>query len=202
MGGDRQHWDRVYTEHAVDAVSWFEETPHSSLAMIDGLGLPLDAPIVDVGGGASRLAAELVDRGYRDVTVADMSGEAMSRARDGLSHSGRVNCVLADVRGHDFRRRFAVWHDRAVFHFMVSTADQRAYLQTVARSIGSGGHVILATFGPDGPARCSGLPVVRYDGDTLAAAFDGVAELAGSHVEHHRTPSGADQEFLFAHLIG
>jgi protein-L-isoaspartate O-methyltransferase len=138
MGGERQHWERVYTEHAVDAVSWFEAIPRTSLAMIDALELSLDAPIVDIGGGASRLAAVLAGRGYRDVTVADISAEAMRRAREELSDADRVNWVLADVRDHDFARRFAAWHDRAVFHFMVSAADQHAYLHTVAHSVAPG----------------------------------------------------------------
>ena len=123
-----QHWERIYTEKAPDAVSWFEAVPRASLAMIDELALPLDAPIVDVGGGASKLAAELVERGYTDVTVADISGEALERARDGFAAADRVAWVVADVRAHDFGRRFRLWHDRAVFQFMVAAEDRRAYV--------------------------------------------------------------------------
>jgi SAM-dependent methyltransferase len=200
VSGEREHWERVYTERAPDAVSWFESVPRSSLAMFDALELSLDAPIIDVGSGASRLGSELLRRGYSDITVADISSEALRRARDGLSEPDRIKWVLGDVRGHDFERRFAVWHDRAVFHFMVSAADRDAYLDTLAGSIAPRGHVILATFGPDGPTRCSGLPVVRYDADTLAAALGDGFELVCSHLERHRTPSGAEQQFLFAHL--
>jgi SAM-dependent methyltransferase len=124
---EREHWDRVYAEHATDAVSWFEPVPSSSLAMIDGLGIPLDAPIVDVGGGASRLAAELLYRGYSNITVIDISGAALERAREDFAGAEEITWVLADVRDHSFGRRFALWHDRAAFHFMVTGEDQRAY---------------------------------------------------------------------------
>jgi hypothetical protein len=108
--------------------------------------------------------------------------------------------VVADVRSHDFGRRFGLWHDRAVFHFMVSAEDRRAYLATLERSIEPSGHVVMATFGPDGPTRCSGLPVARYGADALAAMIGERAELKSWHLEEHRTPSGARQQFLFAHL--
>lgn len=201
MATEREHWERVYAEMAPDAVSWFEPTPRSSLAMIDELELPLDAPIVDVGGGASGLAGELLRRGYTDLTVVDISSEALERAREPLAEPDRITWVVADLRNHDFGRRFALWHDRAVFHFMVEPGDREAYLGTLKRSIASPGHVIVASFGPEAPPRCSGLPVARYDADALAAAFDGHAELVSSHLEIHRTPSGTPQQFLFAHLI-
>jgi SAM-dependent methyltransferase len=200
MSGEREHWEGVYADKAPDAVSWFESVPRSSLAMVEELGMRLDAPIVDVGGGASRLAAQLLGRGYSDITVVDISARALERACGDFPGAGRITWVLADVRSHDFRRRFALWHDRAVFHFMVSAEDQRAYLATLARSLEPRGHVILATFGPDGPTRCSGLPVARYSADALAVTIGDHAELLSWHLEDHRTPSGASQQFLFAHL--
>lgn len=201
MPAGREHWERVYAEKAPDSVSWFEWTPRASLAMIEELALPLDAPIVDVGGGASSLAGELLSRGYTDLTVVDISAEALERARESLREPDRITWVVADLRDHDFGRRFALWHDRAVFHFMVEPGDREAYMETLERSIASPGHVIVATFGPEGPTRCSGLPVERYDAAALAAAFDGRAALISSHLEIHRTPSGTPQQFLFAHLI-
>jgi SAM-dependent methyltransferase len=200
MQGDREHWERVYTERKPDAVSWFEPFPRSSLAMIDALGLPLDAPIVDVGGGASRLAAELARRGYTDITVVDISAEALKRARQGFLEADRIEWVLADIREHDFGRRFALWHDRAVFHFMVSPKDRSAYLTTLECSLEPTGHVAMATFGPEGPTRCSGLPVARYGAGGLAATLGDRAALVSSHLEQHRTPSGASQQFLYAHF--
>ena len=200
MSAEREHWERVYAGKAPDTVSWFEPVPRSSLAMIAKLGMRLDAPIVDVGGGASRLAAELLHRGYSDITVIDISSGALEQARESFSEADQITWVLADVRSHDFGRRFGLWHDRAVFHFMVSAGDQRAYLATLARSLEPCGHVILATFGPDGPTRCSGLPVARYGANTLAATIGDRAELVSSHLEEHRTPFGTSQQFLFAHL--
>jgi SAM-dependent methyltransferase len=200
MRREREHWDQLYAERDPNQVSWFEPVPASSLAIIEDLDLPLDAPIADVGGGASWLAAELVRRGYADVTVVDISGEALDRARAGFEDAGRVEWVLADVRDHDFGRRFALWHDRAMFHFMVSPEDRAAYLATLKRSLEPSGHVVMATFGPEGPTRCSGLPVARYGAEELAATIAERASLVFSHLEQHRTPGGASQQFLYAHL--
>ena len=202
MRHQREHWKRIYTEKAPDAVSWFEAVPRASLAMIDELALPLDAPIADVGGGASHLAAELVDRGYTDVTVADISGEALERARDGFASADRVTWVIADVRAHDFGRRFRLWHDRAVFQFMVAAEDRRAYVATLERSLDPGGHAILATFGPDGPTRCSGLPVARYGPRELAAELGGGLDLASSREVVHTTPAGTAKQFIYARFAG
>jgi SAM-dependent methyltransferase len=200
VSGEREHWEEIYDERAPDTLSWFESVPRSSLSMVQALGMPLDAPIVDVGGGASQLAAELLSRGYLDITVADISARALERACEDFPEADRISWVLADVRNYDFGRRFAVWHDRAVFHFMVSAEDQRAYLATLERSLEPAGHVILATFGPDGPTCCSGLPVARYSADALAVTIGDRANLVSWQLEDHRTPSGASQQFLFAHL--
>jgi SAM-dependent methyltransferase len=197
-GVARDHWARVYADKEPDRVSWYEAVPRASLAAIDRLGLPSDAPILDVGGGASRLAQELVRRGHTDVTVADISARALERARQGFAESGRVEWVEGDIREHDFGRRFAVWHDRAVFHFMVSPEDRERYLATMRRSVETDGHVLIATFGPDGPTRCSGLPVARYGADELAEAVG--FRLVSSHLENHLTPGGATQQFLYAEL--
>jgi 2-polyprenyl-3-methyl-5-hydroxy-6-metoxy-1,4-benzoquinol methylase len=200
MSDDSAHWDKVYSSKPIDQVSWFEAIPRSSLSMIEALGLPNEAPIVDVGGGVSTLAEELLARGHSDVTVVDISEEALQHAREGFPGADRVNWVVADVRNHDLGRRFAVWHDRASFHFMVSAEDREAYLATLERSIEPGGHVIVATFGPEGPSSCSGLPVMRYSADSLAATVAGRAEVVSAHLEDHRTPSGKAQQFLFADL--
>jgi SAM-dependent methyltransferase len=198
VSDDRAHWEAIHGQNDPDELSWFEPAPRTSLAMIDELDLRPDVPIVDVGGGTSRLARELVTRGHTDVTVADLSGAALERARNGFTGADRVTWVVADVRTHDFGRRFALWHDRAVFHFMVGDEDRHGYLATLERSVEPGGHVILATFGPDGPTRCSGLPVTRYGAAELAAELGGVFELRGEREVSHTTPSGADQAFVYA----
>jgi SAM-dependent methyltransferase len=194
-------WQRTYAEHPVSELSWTEAVPTTSLDLIAEAELPRDAALIDVGGGASGLAGELVHAGYSEVTVADISTEALDRAQADLGEdAGRVTWIEADLRDHDFGRRFDLWHDRAVFHFMVDAADRRGYLSTLERTLRPGGHLILATFGPDGPERCSGLPVKRYDAEAISQTLGAEFETVSSRLADHRTPSGRRQEFLFSHL--
>lgn len=195
------HWQGVYERHDPHQVSWYEPTPDTSLALIASADLPLDAAIIDVGGGASRLAAELVGLGHEDVTVADISAQALERAQAELGEAAaKVTWIVADVRGHDFGRRFDLWHDRAVFHFMVEPADREGYLAVLRRSLRPGGHLILATFGPEGPTECSGLPTNRYDADQLTALLAPDFRLAASQLADHTTPSGSRQQFVYTHF--
>jgi SAM-dependent methyltransferase len=195
----RSHWETVYSERSPDAVSWYEQVPERSLKLIESMGLPADAPIIDVGGGASSLAARLLAAGHTDVTVADISQEALARARAALgADAERVDWIEADVREADLGRVFELWHDRAVFHFMVDPADRRGYLATLRRSLRPGGRLMLATFGPEGPTRCSGLPVRRYGADALTSELGPDFEQLGSELHLHRTPSGSEQQFLYA----
>ncbi|MGE5408701.1 MAG: class I SAM-dependent methyltransferase, partial [Syntrophothermus sp.] len=183
------------------ALSWTEPAPTTSLELIAEAAIPLDAAIIDVGGGASMLAGELLLAGYADVTVADISAAALARARSELGEAGgRVRWIETDVRRADFGRAFALWHDRAVFHFMVSEEDRRAYLRTLGRSLAPGGHLVLATFGPEGPSECSGLPVRRYDAAAIAGLLGEEYELVSARLHEHRTPRGAAQQFVYAHL--
>lgn len=195
------HWQRRYSENPTGSLSWTEELPRTSLDLIEGAALPREAAIVDVGGGASRLAGELIQRGYGDVTVADISAKAMEQAQADLGEdAARVRWIEADVRSHDFGRHFDLWHDRAVFHFMVDEADRQAYLSVLDRSLKSSGHLILAIFGPQGPTECSGLPVRRYDAAGLSDLLGDEYELLSSRRQDHRTPSGNVQQFTYAHL--
>jgi SAM-dependent methyltransferase len=195
------HWQQVYEERDPDEVSWFEQTPERSLAMIEGAVPHKDAAIIDVGGGASRLAGELLRRGYGDITIADISAEALEQARRELGErADEVVWVQADVRDQAFGRRFDLWHDRAVFHFMVDDADREAYLATLRDSVSLEGQVIIATFGPEGPEQCSGLPVRRYGADELAAQLGPQFDLVDSELGVHETPSGYEQQFLWAHF--
>ena len=196
-----RHWDAVYSQKDPAEVSWFEASPRLSLELIDSLALEKSAPIIDVGGGASRLAGALLERGFEDVTVADISERALGHARARLAHRAEaITWEVADVRNHDFGREFALWHDRAVLHFMVEPDDQAAYLDTARRSVMPGGHAIVATFAPDGPAQCSGLPVRRYSAEELRAAFGSDFTLAAARRAEHETPSGASQRFTYVHL--
>jgi rhodanese-related sulfurtransferase/ubiquinone/menaquinone biosynthesis C-methylase UbiE len=195
------HWRRKYGEHGTEELSWTEATPRLSLELIQEAALPLDAAIVDVGGGASRLAAELVGLGHTDVTVVDIAAEALERARSDLGQgAANVTWVEADIRAHEFDRTFDLWHDRALFHFLVSAPDHDAYLALLGRTLNPGGNLILATFGPDGPTRCSGLPVRRYDAEAISQTLGADFELVSSQLAEHRTPSGSNQQFLYAHL--
>ncbi|MDX6590571.1 MAG: hypothetical protein QOI84_1845 [Solirubrobacterales bacterium] len=195
------HWQRTYRDHNIEELSWTETVPDTSLTMIGESAVPLDAAIIDVGGGASRLAAELLRCGYSDVTVADISAEALDRASAELAEeTSRMNWIEADARDHDFDRRFDLWHDRALFHFLVEPDDRDGYLAVLRRSLQPGGHLILATFGPQGPTQCSGLPVDRYDAAAISRTLGGEFELISSQLAEHRTPAHRAQQFLYAHL--
>jgi SAM-dependent methyltransferase len=196
-----EHWSSVWSRGDPASKSWFEPVPDISLALIEEAGLPRDAAVADVGGGASGLAVELLHRGHRDVTVVDVSAEALAAARERLGDAaGSVDLVQADVLHHDFGRRLDLWHDRALLHFMVAAADRAAYVDAAARAVRPRGHLVVATFGPDGPTRCSGLDVRRYGEDELAETLAPAFEPVSSRLVEHRTPSGAEQQFLYAHL--
>ena len=194
--GDRaDHWDATYAERGAEDVSWFQSEPHTSLALFDALGVHRDAAVVDVGGGASALVDRLVAHGYVDLTVVDISEVGLDLARDRVGDAAKVEWVVSDVLTWAPDRRYDLWHDRAVFHFLTDPDDRAAYLATLTEAVPTGA-VILATFAPDGPETCSGLPVARYGPDELADLlpdFDVVAARRDVHV----TPWGAEQPFTF-----
>lgn len=194
-----RHWQGVHESKAPEQNSWFEPSPEHSLRLIEVLDLPLDAAIVDVGGGTSHFAGELLARGYEDVTVTDVSEAALERAQADLGqHAGDVTWVAGDIRTQDLGREFDLWHDRAVFHFQVEAADRDAYLASLRRSLASEGGVVVATFGPAGPTSCSGLPVRRYGADELDAELGDEFDLTASELLEHITPSENPQQFLYA----
>ncbi len=196
-----RHWDAAYERRGPEGVSWFQPTPALSLSLIASLALPPDAPVVDVGGGASALAGALLAAGARDVCVVDLSATALAHARARLgAEAGRVEWIEADVRDWRPGRAYALWHDRAVFHFMATADDRDAYLRTVRAAVAPGGHVVVATFAADGPTQCSGLPVARYDAPGLAAAFGDGFRSVRSEREVHRTPGGSRQAFTWVLL--
>lgn len=197
---DRQaHWQNVYVSKEDTSVSWFQERPATSLRLIEGHAQP-GAHIIDVGGGASRLVDHLVALGYR-VTVLDIAEAALAKARTRLGDAAAtVDWVTADITRWRPAAPMDVWHDRAVFHFLTEDEDRRAYAAAMAAGVARGGHAILGTFALDGPERCSGLPVCRYDANGLAAQFADAFTLVDECREEHRTPAGTAQRFQFSVL--
>lgn len=195
----RRHWEQVYGSKRPEEVSWFQPRAALSLALIRDAVPDRGATILDVGGGASTLADDLVRAGYRRVHVLDLSWSALDHARRRLGRdSGAAAWVVADVlRAPLASASVALWHDRAVFHFLTDPADRDRYVREVRRVVRPSGLVLVATFAADGPQRCSGLPVARYAPDELHAVFGGGFELVSAHREIHRTPSGAPQPFTY-----
>lgn len=194
------HWNGVWAGRDPDLVTWFQAIPRRSLELITEVARPSD-PVVDVGGGASRLVDHLLDLGYTDVTVVDLAASALDASRARLvSRAGDVTWVVADARELRLARPVAVWHDRAVFHFLTAAEDRAAYVAACCRALRSGGHAVIATFGPDGPETCSGLPTCRYDAAQLAAEFGPDFELVEAAEETHVSPTGVEQQFTYALL--
>lgn len=195
------HWEKIYTEKAPDAVSWYRPHLERSLELIEHATPTRSAAIIDVGGGESTLVDDLLNRGYENITVLDISQTAIDATRGRLGKaSGRVHWLVADITkaelGHS---AYDVWHDRAVFHFLTAASDRIAYVRQVAGAVKPGGHVIVSTFGPEGPAKCSGLDVVRYDAESLHGEFGIHFRLLGSSKELHQTPFGTMQQFLYCY---
>lgn len=189
------HWDASYANGA-DRVSWAQSHATVSLELIAELGVAHDAPVIDVGGGASPLTGELLDRGFADLTVLDISALALQSARERLGErAAEVAWIEGDLRHWRPARRYGLWHDRAVLHFLTDPGDQAAYATLAADTVAPGGHAIIATFAPDGPERCSGLPVVRYAPEDLAALLGERFAVVADRREAHHTPGGAVQQF-------
>jgi trans-aconitate methyltransferase len=195
----KAHWDNVYREKAEASLTWHQDRPTTSLDLIDVAGLTPAASVIDIGGGTSRLAAALLADGFTDVTVLDVSGVALDKARSQLGHAGKsVTWIATDITAWRPDRTYDLWHDRAVFHFLVSPDEQKLYLDNLKRALHVGGHAIIATFAPDGPEKCSGLPVVRYSPAALGAVMGSGFELIAHQDEMHQTPPGRLQAFQFS----
>jgi trans-aconitate methyltransferase len=195
----QNHWDNVYNTKDETQVSWFQETPAPSLELIELVGAMRNSAIIDIGGGASRLADCLVSRGYEDVTVLDLSAAALACAQSRMAgRAKQVTWIAADVTTWEPSRNYDVWHDRAAFHFLNQPNDQTGYVARLRRALRPGGHAIIGTFAPDGPERCSGLIVSRYDAGSLAAKLGPGFELIDARRHEHITPWGAAQKFQFS----
>jgi ubiquinone/menaquinone biosynthesis C-methylase UbiE len=195
----KEHWENVYSTKAVDQVSWYREHLENSLKLILDTGVVKDAAIIDVGGGRSTLIDDLIDNGYVDISVLDMSSKAIEDSRERLAdRSDQVEWIVADITTAELPAgRYDIWHDRAVFHFLTDTDDRRKYVDLMMRSVKQGGNIIIASFGKDGPNKCSGLEVVRYDPSSMRAEFGDDVELVECLRELHETPFATVQDFIY-----
>lgn len=193
------HWESVYRSKRTDEVSWYRPHLEVSLDLIERAAPDRGSAIIDVGGGEATLVDDLVRRGYRDVSVLDISQVAIEMAKARIGPIGAaVRWIAGDITQVELpAARYDLWHDRAVFHFLTKTEDRAAYVGQVARAVRLGGHVIVATFGPEGPEKCSGLDVVRYDPASLHGQFGPKFRLLDSLTELHETPWGAPQQFMY-----
>jgi 2-polyprenyl-3-methyl-5-hydroxy-6-metoxy-1,4-benzoquinol methylase len=197
----KTHWEKVYATKTPDAVSWYRGHLDRSLALIERAVPERSASIIDVGGGESTLVDDLLFRGYANITVLDISQGAIDVTRNRLgSAADQVRWIAADITEVELEpRAYDLWHDRAVFHFLTMPEQRTAYVRQVARSVRPGGHVIVSAFGPDGPTKCSGLEVVRYDAESLHREFGVSFRLVESSTELHRTPFDTTQQFLYCY---
>jgi len=197
----RDHWEKIYTDKAPDAVSWYRPHLEKSLGLIEQWAPGKSASIIDVGGGESTLVDDLLARGYEKVTVLDISQAAIDVSRKRLGTAAeRVSWLAANITRVELESSaYDVWHDRAVFHFLTEATDREAYVRQVWRAVRRGGHVIVSTFGPEGPMKCSGLDIVRYDADSLRMEFGERFRLMDSFTELHDTSFGTVQQFLYCH---
>jgi SAM-dependent methyltransferase len=197
---DRQvHWQNVYATKDERAVSWFQENPEISIDLIRATGVKTTASIIDIGGGTSRLVDGLLENGFEVVAVLDLSEKALATSKARLGARGVDVCwIVADITIWEPLQTYDVWHDRAALHFLTEPEDRAAYAERVSRAVRPRGHVIIGTFAPDGPERCSGLPIVRHDAATLGELLGPSFELIESRRHAHQTPAGATQKFQFS----
>jgi SAM-dependent methyltransferase len=199
MSDRSTHWDNVYATKGEAEVSWFQNSPATSLAMIRAANPDRAAAIIDIGGGASRLVDALLLDGYRDVAVLDLSANALDAAKKRIgAAASRVDWIVADATTWRPTKAYDLWHDRAAFHFLTDSGDRTAYIERLRSAVAPGGHVIIATFALDGPEKCSGLPVQRHDSASLAAELGPGFELVEARNEAHHTPWNSTQAFQFS----
>ncbi|MBI5931292.1 MAG: class I SAM-dependent methyltransferase [Chloroflexi bacterium] len=201
MDNTKSHWEQVYATKGSNEVSWYQTQPQKSLELIQGTGITHDAQIIDIGGGASTLVDFLLQADFQNVTVLDISAASLHNAQQRLGNAAkRVTWLETDITQATLATDFYdVWHDRAVFHFLTNPADRLAYVQLAKQALKPNGHIIVATFAPDGPTRCSGLDVVRYDPEHLHGEFGEPFELVASYHELHQTPFGTEQSFIYCY---
>ena len=198
----KSHWENIYKTKASTQVSWYKEHLQISLQLIERTGIEKTAQIIDIGGGVSTLVDDLLERGFKHITVLDISSSAIDAARKRLgSRADEVTWIEADITKVALPHHYYdLWHDRAVFHFLTSAQERQKYLEAVKQSLKPRGHVIISTFALEGPPKCSGLDVVRYSPQNLHEEFGNEFELIESASEVHQTPSGTKQKFIYCYF--
>jgi 2-polyprenyl-3-methyl-5-hydroxy-6-metoxy-1,4-benzoquinol methylase len=197
----KTHWEKVYTTREPEKLSWYKAHLETSLALIERAAHSRSVSIIDIGAGESTLVDDLVARGYENITVLDVSENALDVTKQRLGPlAAQINWIVADITQVQLEpSAYDVWHDRAVFHFLTSIEQRVAYIRKVMKAVKPGGHVIVSTFGPEGPTKCSGLEVMRYDAETLHEEFGPRFRLVESSKELHHTPFGATQQFVYCY---
>ncbi len=195
----QDHWNKVHARRSTEEVSWFQAFPTLSLRWIEGAGTDLHEPIIDVGGGDSRLAECLLDKGFFHISVLDISEEGMRKAQErmGEAKAKKVEWIVSDIMEFDPNPIYEVWHDRALFHFLTDEEDQQAYARIAAQGVQHAGNLMVGSFSVNGPEKCSGLPVQRHSEESLEKIFQKDFDLLGSDTDQHITPGGKEQEFIF-----
>jgi len=202
MSERKTHWDQVYQNKSPLEVSWYQKQPAICLELIEHTGISKDAALIDVGGGASTLVDHLMAAGYTNLTVLDISAAALAHAQQRMGQQANaVNWIVADVTEFSAPTKYALWHDRAVFHFLTKQSDRDAYISVLRQSLQPGGHMILAAFGIGGPDKCSGLDIVQYDAEKLSAELGKEFVLQEETAETHQTPDGRPQKFGYFRFI-
>lgn len=195
----RYHWDAVYGSKPSTEVSWYQEVPDRSLQLIGASGISLQDAIIDIGGGASTLVDHLLHAGYSDLTVLDLSNAALDQSQKRLGErAGAVNWIVSDLVCFKPQRSYRLWHDRAVLHFLTDAADRERYVAVLKEALEPGGTAVIATFGPEGPLKCSGLEVRRYTVGMLNELLGPEFDLQSHELENHQTPMCATQQFLYS----
>lgn len=200
MNNERKnHWEKIYAEKSPAQVSWTQKEPSTSIDFVKTTSLPMDAPIIDVGGGESHLVDRLIELGYSDITVLDISKNALERCQQRLGKKAeKVEWIVADITQFQPSRSYALWHDRAVFHFLTHENDIKTYKKLVRNYLDHS--LILSAFSLKGPLKCSGLPIQQYDSAGLASLFAPQFELVHHQEEIHHTPFNTTQAFIYTHF--
>lgn len=198
----KDHWEQVYSEKAATKVSWYQQHPQRSLELIKATGVNVSARIIDIGGGASTLADFILDAGYKNLSVLDISQAAIEQAKSRLGkRADKVTWLEHDITEFITDEPFDVWHDRAVFHFLTDANDRSSYVDTLSRALKPGAHAIIATFDLNGPEKCSGLDVMRYSPETMSAVLGEAFQLVETSTEEHVTPGGSSQNFVYCRFV-